>query len=311
MGEFHCPLGAAFYDDEDCILCEMCSAQTEQEMVEASKKIRAYLRSRAPRAVKVRKIAVAGKGGVGKSTVTVLIARALKAKGFNVVVLDTDESNPGLLKLFGFERAPEPLITLLPRFASSDNHPDTGWLKQDTINTASIPSTYVLRNDGLKFLMVGKIQDPFQGCACSMADMSRDLIGKLVLEEKEVVLVDMEAGVESFGRGVERHMDAVLVVVEPSLESIALAEKINFMAQGMGIQRVLAVLNKVASEKARERMYDELNKRNVKIAGVISFDAALSEAGLDGNVPVGSSATENIREIVDSLLDGAMSQVAG
>ena len=113
MGEFHCPMGAAFYDDEGCILCEMCSAKTEQEMVEASKKIRAYLRAQAPRNTPLRKIAVAGKGGVGKSTVTVLVANALKQR-YTVLVLDTDESNPGLLKLFGFEKEPRPLIALLP-----------------------------------------------------------------------------------------------------------------------------------------------------------------------------------------------------
>lgn len=311
MGEFHCPMGAAFYDDEGCILCEMCSAKTEQDMVEASKKIRAYLRSQAPRNKRPRKIAVAGKGGVGKSTVTVLLANALKQKGKTVLVLDTDESNPGLLTLFGFKREPVPLITLLPRFSSGDVSSGAEWLASDGITLSTIPAEYVADTAGLKFMMVGKIQDPFQGCACSMADLSRELIGRLSLAENETILVDMEAGVESFGRGVERYMDAVLVVVEPSLESISLAEKINYMAQGMGIGRVSAILNKVASDRAAERMSEELRKRNIRSAGIVRFDSVLNEAGFDGTVPLDSPAMADIQRIVEGLQDDANSQTGG
>lgn len=304
MGDFHCPMNVAFYDDEGCILCEMCSANTEEEMVAASKKIRAHLISQAAAGGQVKKIAVAGKGGVGKSTTTVLLARALAAKGRDVIVLDTDESNAGLLKLFGFEREPKALITLLPRFSSGESTPDVDWLKAGEITTATIPSEYVLTRPRLKFLMVGKIQDPFQGCACSMADMSRDLIGKLALAENEIVLVDMEAGVESFGRGVERNMDTVLVVVEPSLESITLADKINYMAQGMGIKRVMAIHNKIASAKALEKINEELKKRNVKVAGAINLDPHLAEASLEGIVPADCQAARDAVAIIDTVLQG-------
>ena len=160
-------------------------------------------------------------------------------------------------------------------------------------------------------MTVGKIQDPFQGCACSMADMSRELIGKLLLAENEIIVVDMEAGVESFGRGVERHMNTVLVVVEPSLESISLAEKINYMAQGMGINRVSAILNKVTSNRVEERMSDELRKRNVKVAGTVYFDSILSEAGFEGIVPLNSPAMANIQKIIDGLQTEANSQATG
>jgi CO dehydrogenase maturation factor len=303
MGDFHCPMGAAFYDDEGCILCEMCTAKTEQEMVEASKKIRAYLASQVPQKGPVKKIAVAGKGGVGKSTVTVLLARALSARKYDVIVLDTDESNAGLLSLFGFEQGPKPLITLLPRFSLGDNAPDVEWLKRDAITIAAIPPEYVLSGAGVKFMMAGKIQDPFQGCACSMADLSRELVRKLSLAENEIVLADMEAGVESFGRGVERYMDTVIVVVEPSLESISLADKINYMAQGMGIRRVVAVPNKLASGKALERIGEELTKRNIKTAGAVYLDAALSEASLDGTIPLNCQASRDVQSIAARLLD--------
>lgn len=302
MGEFHCPMGAAFYDDEGCILCEMCSAQTEQEMVEASRRIRDYLKSHAPAPKLVQKIAVCGKGGVGKSTVVVLTARALINRGYNVLVLDTDESNPGLSRLFGFNKEPKPLITLLSRFSTGDKSPDVAWLQGEKINTQEIPEEFILSSDGLKFMMAGKILDPFQGCACTMADITRELTGKILVADKEIVLVDMEAGVESFGRGVERNMDTILIVVEPSFESMALADKINYMAKGMGIARVKAILNKVPSEKIRDRMIEELSTKKIETIGTVFYDIELNEAGFEGRITEDSSAVKDVQKIIDLLL---------
>jgi CO dehydrogenase maturation factor len=305
MGLFHCPMGAAFYDDDDCINCEMCSAETDAQRVEASKKIREYLKSHAPAKSPLKKVAVCGKGGVGKSTITVLLANTLIKKGFSVLVLDTDESNPGLSRMFGFGEEPQPLITLLSRFSSGDSSPDSEWLQREKITISEIPSEYILSRGELKFIMVGKILDPFQGCACSMADMTRDLMGKLNVGEKEVVLVDMEAGIESFGRGVERYMDTVLIIVEPSFESMALADKINYMAKGMGIIRVRAILNKVPSEKTQEKITEELNKRNIQSAGTVFFDPELNEAGFEGIAIVDSKATKDMQTIIERLLEEA------
>lgn len=305
MGLFHCPMGAAFYDDEGCIDCSMCTATTKEEMVEASRRIRAYLKSHAVGNSVIKKIAVSGKGGVGKSTVVTLISNVLKGEDYSVLVLDTDESNPGLYRMFGFKKAPKPLMTLLSRFSSGTPEPDTEWLAREEITIQDIPSEYILDGDGFKFLMVGKIEDPFQGCACSMADITRDLIEKLVVKDREVVVVDVEAGIESFGRGVERSVDTVLMIVEPSYESIVLAEKISYMAEGMGISRTRAILNKIPSEKARQKILEELNKKNIKYIGTVYFDPQLSEAGFEGKALGDSKATEDVREIINLLLDEA------
>ncbi len=306
MGIFHCPVGAAFYDDEDCIDCGMCTADTEEQMVEASKKIRVYLRANAPKPGPIKKVAVCGKGGVGKSSLTALLARTLQSDGYTLIVLDTDESNPGLFRMFGFEKEPKPLMTMLSRFASGKPGPGTEWLMSDTINLEDIPAEFILNNDNLKFLMIGKIEDPFQGCACSMADIARDLMRKLILKAKEIVLVDMEAGVESFGRGVERNVDTVLIIVEPSFESMALAEKIGYMCEGMGIFRVRAVLNKVPSEKIRQRMIEELDRKNLKVIGTVSYDPELSEAGFEGRPPGRSKAAPDVDAIVKNLFNEAV-----
>jgi len=303
MGLFHCPMGAAFYDDDPCIDCGMCTAQTKEEMIEASKKLRDYLRSHAVKSNVIKKIAVCGKGGVGKSTTVTLMTNALKEGGYSVLVLDTDESNPGLYRMFGFDQQPKPLITVLSRFSSGQEEPDTEWLKRDEIAVQDIPSEYIAGSDGLKFLMVGKIEDPFQGCACSMASITKDLVGKLAVQDKEIVLIDMEAGIESFGRGVERNVDTVIVIVEPSFESMALAERIVYMAEGMGLSNARAILNKVPSEKTQQKMIEELEKKGVKTLGTIYYDPELNEAGFLGTPPNNSKATEDMKAILKLLLD--------
>lgn len=304
MGLIHCPMGAAYYDDEPCIDCGLCSAKTKEDMVEASKRIRDYLRAHAEkRRGPSKKIAVCGKGGTGKSTIVALMANALRQAGYLVLVMDTDESNPGLYRLLGFDQQPRPLMALLERFSLGETKPETEWLKQNEILVQDIPSEYLLECDSLKFLMAGKIADPFQGCACSIADIARGLIEKLVLKDREIVLIDMEAGIESFGRGVERGVDTVLVVVEPSFESLALAEKISYMSDGIGVNKVMAIPNKVASEKVEERIIEELENKKIKVIGTIYFDSQINEASLEGKTLSGSSsAAEDIKRITRLLL---------
>lgn len=304
MGLIHCPMGAAYYDDEPCIDCGLCSAKTKEDMVEASKRIRDYLRAHAEkRRGPSKKIAVCGKGGTGKSTIVALMANALRQAGYLVLVMDTDESNPGLYRLFGFDQQPRPLMALLERFSLGETKPETEWLKQDEILVQDIPSEYLLECDSLKFLMAGKIADPFQGCACSIADIARGFIEKLVLKDREIVLIDMEAGIESFGRGVERGVDTVLVVVEPSFESLALAEKISYMSDGIGVNKVMAIPNKVPSEKVEERIIEELENKKIKVIGTIYFDSQINEASLEGKTLSGSSsAAEDIKRITRLLL---------
>jgi len=303
MPEFHCPVGAAYYDDEDCIDCGLCYAETKEAMVTASKKLREYMKAHAEKKAIFQKVSINGKGGVGKSTVVTLLANVLREKGYSTLVIDTDESNPGLYRTFGFDKQPKPLMALLSRFSLGEPEPNTEWLTQDEILTEDIPSEYILEDDNLKFIMVGKIEDPFQGCACTMADVTRDLMGKLLIKSNEVVLVDMEAGVESFGRGVERNVDTVLVVVEPSFESITLAERITYMAEGIGVSRTRAILNKVPSEGIQERIIGKLKEQSIKVVGTLYYDLQVSEAGFEGKALGDSKAKEEMEKIARRLLE--------
>lgn len=303
MPEFHCPLGAAFYDAEDCILCGLCEAVTKAEVQAATEKLRTYLQANKDRKTALRKIAICGKGGVGKSTITTLLANSLCQNNFTVFVIDNDESNTGLRRNFGFDREPRPLIKLLSRFASGQPEPATEWITQSKISTDDIPSDFIVSRSNLKFMLVGKITDPLQGCACTMADVTRDLLIKLSLRENEAVVIDMEAGVESFGRGVERAVDTVLVVIEPSRESMSLAEKIWYLAEGIGVRSVRAVLNKIPSPESQTKIENFLKERGIKIAGTIHFDEKISSAGFEGAPIEDSRAQQEMNEIVRKLLE--------
>lgn len=155
----------------------------------------------------------------------------------------------------------------------------------------------------VKFLTVGKIIDPFQGCACQIADLARDFVQKLELGMKEILLIDMEAGVESFGRGMKRGVDTVLAVVEPSFDSLALAERILYMAEGLGIPAVQAVLNKVPTLEIEAKLREELESKRIKVAGAVYLDPQVSQAGFTGKrLPDDTETEAQVKKIAAALL---------
>ncbi|MFH1756635.1 MAG: P-loop NTPase [Pseudomonadota bacterium] len=305
MPAFHCPLGAVYYDDEPCIDCGLCQARTQPEMVEASKKMREYIRAHAARKNRSQKMAVCGKGGTGKSTLVALLANVLRQEGYTVLVIDGDESNPGLPRLLGLGTPAIPLISLLERFSRGDRKPDASWLEAARISPESIPREFIASASRLKLLTVGKIIDPFQGCACEMAGLARDFVQKVNLGNKEIMLIDMEAGIESFGRGVERGVDTVLIIIEPSFDSLALVEKIRYMAEGIGISTIRAILNKIPSAAIEAKLRNELEKKQVKVAGTVYLDPQISQAGFAGKkLPANTGTDAQAKKIATAILSG-------
>lgn len=249
-----------------------------------------------------KKIAVCGKGGVGKSTMTTLLANVLGEEGFSVLVMDTDESNPGLSRLFGFEGGPRPLMKVLERFSIGEEKLDVPWLSKDEVTFEDIPSEFALTRGGVTFLMVGKIEDPFEGCACNMSAVTKEFFEKLILADNEVAIIDTEAGIESFGRCVEQSVDTVLIVVEPNFESIVLAEKIRAMAEEIGVQKIGAIMNKIPTGEIELAVKTDLLRKDVWPIGTIYFDSQIIERSFEGK-PIGDSqAKEDMKTVVRSLL---------
>lgn len=308
MSGFHCPVGAVGYKSFGCIECGMCNAATKEEITRATEIIRAHIREVAasrPNKRRIQKVAVCGKGGSGKSTITAMLAFALRDLGYTPLVIDTDDSNAGLNRKLGMTETPLPLITCLPRFAIGESVLSTEWLEKDPIRIQEIPEEYIKEKDGILFMMSGKIENPLQGCSCTISDITKQLVSNLEIQEKEILLVDHDAGIESFGRGAEQGMDTVLIVVEPSYESVGLAETIQYMAEGLGIQRIRTIINKITDEEEDETVREMLSDKEIRFLGSLPVDRSLMRSNLKGEPVESSPLQEELKKIAKLMLDEA------
>ena len=252
------------------------------------------------------KISVCGKGGSGKSTIVTLLASEARVRGYQVLVVDSDESNSGLFRMLGFDQPPIPLMELVGGKKSlKQKMSQPNVLTEAAIPIEHIPPPHLLRRDGLMLVSIGKILQSLEGCACPMGVLSREFLKKLALKADELAIVDMEAGVEHFGRGVETSIDSVLIVVEPPFESLEVAERIHSLAAGIGIENVWAVLNKVPSEKIARKLEEELRQRGVDVIGCIHLDLEVFKSSVEGGVVSKGRAAEEIKDVLDSILSRA------
>ncbi len=193
------------------------------------------------------KIAVAGKGGSGKTTVSVLLAGVLSRAGQRVLLVDLD-SDPNLAQALGVpaDRA-VPLVRradLVAERTGFDGEPGGMFVLNPRVS--DIAGKYALKvSESLSFLPVGTIERAGEGCFCPQAAFVRALVKRVILGKDESVILDLEAGLESFGRSAVEGLDLLLVVVEPGMRSVDTARRILEMAPGLGIRSVRAVANKV------------------------------------------------------------------
>jgi CO dehydrogenase maturation factor len=252
------------------------------------------------------KIAVCGKGGSGKSTVVALLAQEAEKRGIKTLVVDSDESNSGLYRMLGFESPPAPLMEMVGGKKSlKEKLGQPNIFAETKITTDSIPEQYIVQRDGLGLVAIGKILQSLEGCACPMGVLSREFLKKLKLGINELAIVDMEAGVEHFGRGVETSIDEVLIIIEPPLESITVGQKILELALEMGIKNIWAIMNKVPSVEIAESLKIRLQERHFGVAGCLYYDADIFKASLECHIPDQGAAVAEIKVVLDNILPQA------
>lgn len=258
----------------------------------------------------MKKIAVVGKGGVGKSLIVFGLTKALVKNGKRVLVVDSDESNQTLYKIFGFNEPPSQFMdflggkktvqqSIIKRFQSGEKEPKMSLIEKETFSIDDIPDEFIKKDGGISLLSIGKIKEPMEGCACPMGVVSREFLEKIDLKDDEIIIVDTEAGVEHFGRGIEKGIDTVIAVAEPYLDSIEVAEKALLLAQKMGKNAYL-VLNKVTKE-VEPKVKDAVQKRGLSIAGIIYFSPEIYNASIEGRVPEKASVFNEIESIVGKI----------
>jgi CO dehydrogenase maturation factor len=262
------------------------------------------------------KLSISGKGGSGKSTLTSLLSLAFRERGYHPVIVDADESNSVLYRMLGLSAPPVPLVALAggrqmvrqlmpPGYKPGSSEDGTHILARAKISLEEIPHENVAEKGNLSLLVIGKIVESLEGCACPMGVLGREFLEKLQLKEKEIAITDMEAGIEHFGRGFESSLDSVMIVVEPSFESISLAERIVKLANDIGIKDVWAVINKVNSEGVAEKLKAELLQKKVTVIGSIPYDEAIFSACLEGKVLITANGKTNqaVNTIIDYILE--------
>ena len=258
-----------------------------------------------------KRILVCGKGGCGKSSVISLMAHILRDETYRVLVLDGDASNPGGVArlMFGSTQGPKPLIRFFggrekvecpvddpaPLTRINDPVPIT----EKNIDLAEIPPEYFMEKENILLFQVGKIEKFCEGCDGPMSKVTRDFIVK----GQHVQLIDVEAGIEHFGRGVEQNVDLILIVTDPTFESLMIAGKITDLCSQMGKARALVVLNKVQTKEMESMMRGELKKKKIDILGVVHFDEELVKAGLMGSQISESKAKVDMKMIIKKMAE--------
>lgn len=258
----------------------------------------------------MKKIAVVGKGGVGKSFIVYGIAKTMAKKGNRVLVVDSDESNQTLYKLFGFNEPPSQFMdflggkkavqqSIMKRFQSGEKEPKMSIIEKETFGIDDIPEEYIKRDGNILLVSIGKIKEPMEGCACPMGVVSREFLEKIELRDNETIIVDTEAGVEHFGRGIEKGIDTVIAVAEPYLDSIEVAEKALSLAQKIG-KKVYLILNKVPAE-LEDKVKEVVQKKGLTITGIVHFYPEVYSSSIEGKIPEKAYAFNEIEEVSGRL----------
>jgi len=150
--------------------------------------------------------------------------------------------------------------------------------------------------------VVGKIHQSLEGCACPMGVLTREFLKRLHLAENEVAVVDMEAGIEHFGRGIETSVDASVAVVEPSLESINLALHIQGLAEDSGAVFAGVVVNKVRDAVAEQTLRAKLDEEQLPVLAVVGHRPGIADVGLRGRALVGAGFADEVAAVVEAIL---------
>ena len=238
------------------------------------------------------KILICGKGGCGKSTIVALLAKEIAARKSKVLVIDNDESNIGLHSRLGMQK-PEDFMNYFG--GKKVLFKKTKELK-DKWRLADLPGDYLSEKGNIQLLSMGKIYQFGEGCACPINALSSKFLEILGLGDGEFLIADTDAGIEHFGRGVEKGIDILFVVIDPSRESILLAEKISELGQQVN-KPVYYILNRIADQETEEFILNSINRE--RVIATISENKEIFLSGLVGkefNMDV-----KGIREIADML----------
>lgn len=237
------------------------------------------------------KIAVSGKGGVGKTLIAGTLARLFAKDGFKVLAIDND-SAMNLSYTLGLDENTKSQIVPIKEMKSM--------IEERTLVKGAGPGVYninpevsdipdrfkVSGPDGLQLLVLGGIEEPATGCLCPENALIKTLLYNLLVKRDEVIIVDFEAGVEHLGRGTAKGIDLMLVVTEPSQKSLDLCKKIIELSKKLGVINVYLVANKIIDDLQKEVIIKRIKGWKVPLYHTIPLDPEIGKADLNGESPI-------------------------
>ena len=250
------------------------------------------------------KIAISGKGGVGKTTFAALLIRTLDQAGKHVLAIDADP-DANLAAAVGVSGAGDivPISEMEDLiYERTEAKPGTigGYFKLNP-KVDDLPDTLSVKLNNIKLMRLGGVKKGGAGCICPESTLLKALVTHIVLARDEVVIMDMEAGIEHLGRGTAKAVNKLLVVVEPGRRSIDTAGNIRKLASEIGLSNIHLIGNKIRNKDDEAFLKNHLS--DLEFLGFLPFDDALIEADLKGISPFDTeSATLKIVESITQHL---------
>ncbi|KAB2946599.1 MAG: CODH nickel-insertion accessory protein [Candidatus Methanoperedens nitroreducens] len=235
------------------------------------------------------KIAISGKGGVGKTTLSGTLARLFARKGYDVLAIDADPSM-NLASALGIKNPPRPLTEYKELIDERAGGP-AGVFKLNPKVDDIVDKFGVTGPDNVKLLVMGTVERGGSGCMCPASSFLKALMRHVILKLNSVVILDMEAGVEHLGRGTTKGIDYMIIVVEPGTRSIETAGRIAELGRQIGIDKFGIVINKAGNEVEVLDIEEKLKVFDLPVIGSIPFDNDLIRADLDNISPIERNGT--------------------
>ncbi|MGF3522348.1 MAG: AAA family ATPase [Candidatus Bathyarchaeia archaeon] len=254
------------------------------------------------------KIAVSGKGGVGKTLIAGGLARGFAVRGLKTIAIDAD-SSPNLAMTLGLSA--EEARKILPITENKelvDSKTSTGYsgvyrlsfTVDDIVKQYSVPTPL-----GVNLIVMGTVQSMGAGCMCAPNAVVRALLRHLIVEVNEAVVMDLEAGVEHIGRGTARQVDALLIVADSNLKSLEIAKHIYDMATAAGMKKLYLIGNRVMNDTQKGAIQSFAEKNGLPLLSFVPFDQGVIDSDMRGETPLLHKeilAVQTIDNICDTLI---------
>ncbi len=245
------------------------------------------------------KIAISGKGGVGKTLLVAFLSTVFAKSGYSVLAIDADP-NINLAAAFGFPNSEK----IVPISKMDDLIEERTGARPGQMapyfrlnpKVDDLPDKCSLRREGIKIMVMGPIKAAGSGCYCPEGALLEALVAHLLLKVDEVVILDMEAGIEHLTRGTAKGVDKLIIVVEPSRRSVETGYRVRDLAREIGLHNIGVVGNKIRNEKEKDFLISSM--ADFEFLGFIPYDEGVAEADITG-FPLIDSSKRVMREVED------------